>query len=144
MSDEDAYSFLMSQRVGVLGTVGPDGMPHLVNVNYIIDGRQIILTSFAAAQKVRNIERTGSATFLVEVTGPYNEIRGVMASGRARVVADTRTVVDMTTRLAGADAARADDGHDLEVERHAAKRVSIFIEPTRLRSWDHRQLGGTY
>ncbi|WP_173161941.1 pyridoxamine 5'-phosphate oxidase family protein [Phytohabitans suffuscus] len=147
MSDDEAYAFLESQRLGVLGTVGPDGAPHLVNVGYLVAGRRIVFTSFAAAQKVRNIERAANVTLLVEVPWPYNEIQGVMVTGGTEIVGDTATVIDITTRMRAKHAAMsgsAEGTPDIDIARHAAKRVAVFVEPTRIRSWDHRRLGGTY
>ncbi len=78
MSDEEVWAFLTEQRFGVLGTTGPDGAPHMVNVGFLVEDRRIVLTSFAAAQKVRNLERQPTASFLVEVPWPYHQIRGVL------------------------------------------------------------------
>ena len=146
MSDDDAYEFLEGQRVGVLGTVGPDGAPHLVNVGYLVEDRRIVFTSFAAAQKVKNLERTGTATFLVEVAWPYNDVQGVMVTGPTTVVRDLDVVVDITTRMKSKHAmgGPTDGTPEIDIARHAVKRVAVYLEPTRLRSWDHRQLGGTY
>ena len=33
---------------------------------------------------------------------------------------------------------------DMDIAKHARKRVLVHIEPARLRSWDHTRLGGTY
>ncbi|MGW4824022.1 TIGR03618 family F420-dependent PPOX class oxidoreductase [Streptomyces sp. NPDC004227] len=149
MTDAETAAFLREHWLGVLGSVGPDGAPHLVNVGYLVEDGQIVVTSFAAAQKVRNIERTGVATLLVEHPWPYAEVRGVMVSGSARVVPDTATVLDITTRMRDAHARMSgteigQGTPDNDPAKHAAKRVAVYLEPTRVRTWDHTKLGGTY
>jgi PPOX class probable F420-dependent enzyme len=149
MTEDQAYAFLASRWVGVLGTVGADGLPHLVNVGYLVEGKEVVVTSFAAAQKVKNIERTGSATLLVEHSWPYVEVQGVMLGGPARIVPDFDTVLAITTRMriehAEMSGTPVGEGTpDMDMARHARKRVAVFIEPARLRSWDHTRLDGTY
>ncbi|MET7392006.1 pyridoxamine 5'-phosphate oxidase family protein [Dactylosporangium sp. NPDC005572] len=146
MTAEEAYAFLESQRFGVLGTVGPDGAPHMVNVGYLVDDRRIVVTSFAAAQKVKNLERAAVATFLVEIPWPYHQIQGVMITGNTRIVSDVDTVVDVTTRMRAKHAEMSDHQGtpEIDIARHAPRRVAVYIEPVRLRSWDHRRLDGVY
>jgi PPOX class probable F420-dependent enzyme len=149
MSAEETTAFLRAHWLGVLGTVGPDGLPHLVNVGYLLEDDEVVLTSFAAAQKVRNLERTGAATFLVEHPWPYVEVRGVMISGSARIVRDTDEVLDVTTRMRAQHAEQSgtavgEGTPDTDLAKHAAKRVAVRITPERVRTWDHTKLGGTY
>ena len=152
MTEAEVRAFLASRWVGVLGTVGPDGLPHLVNVGYLLggdDGREIVVSSFRAAQKIRNIERTGAASFLVEHAWPYDEVQGVMVSGPARIVDDLDTVIELTTRMRAQHAEMSGTPvgggtPDMDIAKHARKRVVVHLEPARVRSWDHRRLGGTY
>jgi hypothetical protein len=56
-------------------------------------------------------------------------------------------VVEVTTRMKRehAEMSETTDGTpEIDVARHAAKRVVIYLEPTRIVSWDHRRLAGTY
>jgi PPOX class probable F420-dependent enzyme len=147
MSDEEVFAFLEKQRCGVLGTVGPGGLPHMVNVGYLVIDRRIVFSSFAAAQKVKNVLRAGQASFLVEVAWPYNEIQGVLLSGPTTVDADTQHLVEVTSRIQREHAQMSgttEGTPEIDVARHAPKRVVIYIEPTRIVSWDHRRLAGTY
>ncbi len=149
MTPAEVEAFLADHWLGVLGTVGPDGLPHLVNVGYLHEDGEVVVTSFGAAQKVRNIERTGAATFLVEHPWPYAEVRGVMISGPVRVVRDPATVLDVTTRMrdqhATQSGTRVGEGTpDADLAKHAVKRVALRLRPDRVRSWDHTKLGGSY
>jgi|tagenome__1003787_1003787.scaffolds.fasta_scaffold18478658_1 PPOX class probable F420-dependent enzyme len=147
MSDEEAWAFLAEQRFGVLGTTGSDGAPHMVNVGYLVEDGRIVLTSFASAQKVRNLERHPTASFLVEVPWPYHQIRGVLATGPVTLDHDTERVVAITTLMRREHSAQdraPDDAPEIDIARHAVKRVAVTIEPARLRSWDHTKLDGKY
>ncbi|MFE7979342.1 pyridoxamine 5'-phosphate oxidase family protein [Streptomyces shenzhenensis] len=149
MTDAETAAFLRERWLGVLGSVGSDVAPHLVNVGYLAEDGQIVVTSFAAAQKVRNIECTGVATLLVEHPWPYAEVRGVMVSGSARVVRDTATALDITTKMCDAHVRMSgtESGQgtfDDDPAKHAAKRIAVYLEPTRVRTGDRTKLGGTY
>lgn len=149
MTREETAAFLREHWLGVLGTVGPDGLPHLVNVGYLVEEGEIVLTSFAAAQKVRNLERTGAATFLVEHPWPYVEVRGVMISGPARIVRDPAEVLAVTARMRDQHAEQSgtavgEGTPDTDLAKHAVKRVAVRITPDKVRTWDHTKLGGTY
>ncbi|MBM9464045.1 pyridoxamine 5'-phosphate oxidase family protein [Aeromicrobium sp. YIM 150415] len=147
MSEQEVFEFLDSQMLGVFGSIGPDGAPHLVHMGFMVEDREIVVSSFAAAQKIRNLERSDKASFLVETSWPYAEIRGVMLTGETRIVRDTETVIDVTTRMR--ERHRAMSGSDegtpeIDIARHAPKRVVVYLTPGRIRSWDHRRLGGSY
>jgi PPOX class probable F420-dependent enzyme len=148
MSDVESFAFLERQRFGVLGTVGRDGVAHMVNVNYLVDGHGIVFTSFTAAQKVKNIERSGQASLLVEIRSPYSEIQGVLLSGVTTVVTDTDHVIEVTLRMMRRHREMAGDAGpgvaEGDVARHALKRAAIYIAADRLVSWDHRRLAGRY
>jgi hypothetical protein len=50
---------------------------------------------------------------------------------------------DLTIRYSeGIDSVEGDAAATLEAQ--ATKRVAISFPPVRVRSWDHRKLGGTY
>jgi PPOX class probable F420-dependent enzyme len=147
MTDDEAYAFLSAHKVGVLGTVGLRNVPHMVNVGYLVDGRRLVFTSFAAAQKVKNIERAGQASLLVENAWPYNDVQGVLVSGRTTIVRDTDHVIDVSARIQRlhAEMSGTTDGTpDIDQAKYASKRVVVYVEPDRVLSWDHRRLSGTY
>ena len=141
--DEAGQRALLAEaRTLVLGTVGPDGRPHLVPMWFVLDDDGLpCCTSYARAQKVRNIERDPRVTALVEAGESYGELHGVAIDGRAELIAGdaerTRAVMEAIGLRHGAgaspDAARP--------TRQAPKRIVLRIHPERVRSWDHRRLG---
>jgi nitroimidazol reductase NimA-like FMN-containing flavoprotein (pyridoxamine 5'-phosphate oxidase superfamily) len=147
MTEDESFSFLSEQRFGVLGTLGRSGVPHMVNVGYLITHRRVLFTSFAAAQKIKNLERTGQASLLVEVTWPYREIRGVLLSGPATIVRDTDQVIEVTNQMKREHArlgAADEDMPKIDIAKHAPRRVAVYLDAERIASWDHRRLGNVY
>jgi len=60
-------------RTGHLATVREDGRPHVAPIWFLIDGEDIVFTSWHDTVKVRNILRTGYAALSVdEPSSPYS------------------------------------------------------------------------
>lgn len=144
-ADEVAVFLAVHSRM-VVGTFGPDGWPHLVAVDYaVVDGAPVFV-SYDRAQKVVNLRRDSRLTALVETGGAYHELRGVALEGTARLVDDFATVLDLSRRVA----ARATGCETLpafldgELERITTRRVAVFLEVARTRSWDHSRLGNAW
>ncbi len=76
MEKQDALEFLSNGRDGVLSSIGPDGFPYGVPVNYIFDDGAIYFHGRPAGEKFDNIVRDGRVCFTVysheafEITGP--------------------------------------------------------------------------
>lgn len=144
MSDDEVAGHLRECRKLQLGTVNPDGTPHLVTMFYgLIDGR-IAFWTYGKAQKRRNIDRDPRVSCLVETGDDYFDLRGVLVYGTARLVDAPDDVLgaglEITRRMA-----RLPDDHPAEelrgyVEHTGRKRVAYLVEPTRVVSWDHRKL----
>ena len=101
--------------------------------------------TFAKSQKARNLERDPRATLQVEAGEEYGELRGAMLECDVELERDHERVVRLGLELmrrysAGASAENLEAG----VRAQAPKRVGMRFTPTRVVSWDHRKLGGTY
>ena len=116
LSEEEQRELLESERIVIVSSHGRNGWPHLMPLWYVPRDGEVWIWTYAKSQKVRNLERDPRATLLVETGHEYTELRGVMIE---------------------ADAAAA-------LQAQAAKRVAIRFEPKRVRTWDHRKLGGRY
>jgi hypothetical protein len=147
MSADEQMAFLDGQLFGVLATIGPSGHPHQVTIGYARDGLDaIVMSSFAAAQKVVNVRRSPPASFLVEVPAPYSEIRGVLFAGEAAVVDDREEVARWYYRIKERGEALPIDTNlpSIDDEKLLAKRVLIVLTVEQAITWDHRKLGGVY
>jgi hypothetical protein len=142
MSDDELRSFLVEQKVMTVGTLGPNARPHLMPLWYVPhDDLTLTGWTYAKSQKAKNLERDPRATVQVEDGVEYSELRGVMMECDVALDHDAKPYgLELFGRYAG------DLNHDVEalVEKQAAKRVGLRFSPTRVVSWDHSKLGGTY
>ena len=147
LSDEEQRELLDSQRVVVVGSLGPRGWPHLMPLWYVPRDGEVWIYTYAKSQKVRNLERDPRATLLIETGHEYTELRGVMIEAEAEIHRDIEVVYplaeELTLRYAqGLESVEGDAKAALEAQ--ARKRVAIRFRALRSASWDHGKLGGVY
>ena len=141
MTDDEIADFVAHSRTGTMATVGPGGQPHLVAMWYgVIDG-EIWIETKLKSQKVVNIQRDPKVTFLIEDGLTYDSLRGVSFEGTAEIHDDPDTIfacgVSVWERYNGPYSEDLRPAVDMMMN----KRVAVRINPTRVRSWDHRKLG---
>jgi hypothetical protein len=182
LSAAEAEAFLAQERTVVCATLGPRGWPHLMPLWYVLrapgagepdtvgrdagesDGGesdtgepggaapQLWSWTYAASQKVRNLERNARATLQVEAGEQYQELRGVMLECEVRIHRDLETVSalgrEILTRYATPrgelPAAELPAEVGAVVDAQAAKRVGLQFVELRRSTWDHRKLAGVY
>jgi Pyridoxamine 5'-phosphate oxidase len=157
MSDSEVASFLAEQRIVTCATIGPRGWPHLMPLWYVLRGRSEIgqrlwSWTYAASQKVRNLERSARATLQVESGLEYQELRGVMLECDVVIHRDLETVAELGREIFGryASPPGAPPVRELHsevaamVDKQARKRVGLEFVELRRATWDHRKLGGAY
>lgn len=145
MTPAEVRSYLDAGRVANVATVGPKGRPHLVPVFYILEGDGIATWTYGTSQKVANLRRLAEATVLVETGAEYSELCGVSMECDVRIVEDTEQIVRIGTELLArmsSDEVVTAAAQFIRVQ--AEKRVGLVFQPTKVVSWDHRKLGGTY
>jgi PPOX class probable F420-dependent enzyme len=143
MTDEEVRAFLHEQMVMQCVTIGPSGRPHMVPLWYVPDGTELRGWTYAKSQKAKNLERDPRATIGIEDGVQYHELRGVMFECDVEVERETERVIEYGLALAeryigGAEGARE------AFAQQAKKRVGLRFVPTRIVTWDHSKLGGTY
>jgi Pyridoxamine 5'-phosphate oxidase len=176
MSAEEATAFLEQERTVVCATLGPRGWPHLMPLWYVLrpaaptgagstaggggstagEGRvsapELWSWTYAASQKVRNLERDPRATLQVEAGELYQELRGVMLECEVAVHRDLEMVKALGHEIFARYATPRGEPPPAElpvevgamVDKQAAKRVALrFVELQRA-TWDHRKLAGVY
>jgi PPOX class probable F420-dependent enzyme len=143
MTDDEIAAFLEQSRTSTMGTIGKDGMPHLVAMWYgLIDGKVYFETK-GKSQKVQNLRRDPRIVVSVEAGHTYDQLRGVSIEGTAVLIEDTTADeywaagISLFERYQGP---YTEEMHPF-VEMMMNKRVAVRVEPTRVRSWDHRKLG---
>jgi nitroimidazol reductase NimA-like FMN-containing flavoprotein (pyridoxamine 5'-phosphate oxidase superfamily) len=159
MSDCEVAAFLEHERTVTCATIGPRGWPHLMPLWYVLrepsgapSAVRVWSWTYAASQKVKNLEREPRATLQVEAGESYEELRGVMLESEVVVHRDTETVAalgqEIFRRYASPrgqpPAPRLAPEVEAMVPAQAAKRVALEFVERRRATWDHRKLGGVY
>src|SRR6187551_3524391 len=137
MSDDEVSAFLAEQMVMTIGTIGPNGRPHLMALWYVPDGLGMTGWTYAKSQKAKNLERDPRATLQVEDGVQYHELRGAMLECDVELERDPERVtgygMELFTRYAGG--AELPPEVREHVEKQAPKRVGLRFSPTRVVSW---------
>ena len=150
MSDAGLRSLLAEVKTFTLGTVSPDGTPHLSAMWFAVGdddpdeerrGPSILFWTYTRAQKTLNMRRDPRVTLLFEAGETYAELRGAMLKGHGRLTDDVAEVsaigeAVMLANNPGLDPVIA----RRQVEAQAPKRTGVRFEPARVASWDHRKL----
>jgi hypothetical protein len=158
MDEAELVSFLAEERIVTCATMGPRGWPHLMPLWYVVResddgvGPQIWAWTYAASQKVRNLEREPRATLQVEAGEQYQELRGAMFECEVVIHRDVETVGALGQEIFRRYAApRGEPSVDelpqevaAMVDKQAAKRVALEFVERRRATWDHRKLAGVY
>ena len=143
MSDDEVAAFLDQSRSITMATIGADGTPHLVAMWFgIIDGKLYFETKLKS-QKAVNLRRDPRIVCAAEAGHSYDELRGVSIEGTTTLIEDQD---DPEYWAAGVNIWERYQGPYTDemkpfVEIMMNKRVVVRVEPTRVRSWDHRKLG---
>ena len=143
MSAEEVADFLAASRTVTCATNGRDGWPHLMPLWYVSDGLELRGWTFAKSQKAKNLERDPRATVGIEEGVEYQELRGVMLECDVELERDTERVARVGEALVDRYGGGSEEMKEF-FRAQAPKRVGLRFKPTRIASWDHRKLEGTY
>jgi PPOX class probable F420-dependent enzyme len=147
MTPEEVQAYLGEQRRIVVVTIGPDGMPHPMPMNYgLDDAGRVIMSTFRKSQKVKNVERDPRATLLVESGESYGELKAAILFADVEIVDDPAEVHALMNLMKAGDALAGsmDESRNEQVRASIAKRVVLRFTPFRTISWDHGKLAGFY
>ncbi|MEV8633987.1 pyridoxamine 5'-phosphate oxidase family protein [Streptosporangium sp. NPDC051023] len=142
MSGDEITAFIGESRKLQLGTINPDGTPHMVTMFYGLTEGKISFWTYGKAQKTLNIQRDSRVSCLIEAGDEYSDLRGVLVYGVAKLIDDSEGVLEVGMNVARRMAGMPDEEGLLAeyVAYTGRKRVAYVIEPTRVISWDHRKL----
>jgi hypothetical protein len=110
---------------------------------YAADGIVLRSWTYAKSQKAKNLERDPRATLQIEDGVLYHELRGVMLECDVELEHEPAEVEKYGLALFERYAELNPDVEAM-VRQQAQKRVGLTFRPTRIVSWDHTKLGGTY
>ncbi len=162
MTAAELARFLDEQKTMQVATTGPSGRPHLMPLWYFVEqgsgdpASDAVATpenapvlrgwTFAKSQKSRNLERDPRATIGVETGVAYEELRGVTFECDVEIERDPEAIVPYGLTLFeryGVGGELTSEAREM-VLAQARKRIALRLVPTKVVSWDHRKLGGTY
>ncbi|GAB3765864.1 PPOX class probable F420-dependent enzyme [Nocardioides ginsengisegetis] len=145
MDDQEVADLLEDNLKVQVASIGRDGAPHLSTLFYVVRDGCIAFWTYAASQKIRNLERDPRVSALVEDGTDYFELRGVSITGKAEILRDHDSIFEIgsavAVRMVGATS--LDDLGELGrsmVEKQATKRVAVVIRPDHVATWDHRKM----
>ena len=102
MTKEDTMNLLKKCDEGVLGTIGTNGYPHTIPVNYALFDNKIYIHGAKEGFKLRNIEANPKVSFTVydNVTINQEEFRtdyqSVICYGKAKIIpGDTNILMEL-------------------------------------------------
>ncbi|GAA1195583.1 pyridoxamine 5'-phosphate oxidase family protein [Prauserella alba] len=156
MSGDEVRAYFAEQRVIDVATMNPNGRPHLAPLWYFPreagagenDGVPALVTwTYRKSQKIANLQRLPQATVLIESGDTYERLRGVSMECDVAFVDDAAETAEIGTALAMRYAGlEGDPPDDLKagISHQAPKRIGLVFTPTKIVSWDHTKLGGTY
>lgn len=151
MTPDEQQAFLAEGHTLIVTTVGKDGWPHVAPMWYFMDDGKVAFRSFTKSQKIVNLEHNPKITVLLEVGQTYEELRGIMIKGTARLITDPDQVLAMYGELSKRYAFVGTEPVPLEGDaleatfgRFASKNTGVIVEPEKVVSWDHPKLSGAY
>ena len=110
----------------------------------VVNG-EIVFETFTKSQKIKNLQRDNRISCLLEDGLVYEKLRGVQINGVAELVDSP----DQVHQLAKGVMARNNpeiptEALDEVAEAMSVKRTAVVVKATKVVSWDHQKLGGTY
>lgn len=100
MSRAEAYAFLAEgTRTGKLATVRPDGRPHVVPIWFVVDGEDLVFTTWYSSVKGSNLAQGGRAALVVDLEEPPYAY--VLVEGETTISDDMDQLLAVATRTGG-------------------------------------------
>ncbi len=96
MSDKD---FARSQKILRIATIDSKGMPHIVPVWYRYSSGKFYIGTNTKTAKARNIRQNPRVSFCIDVGVNSPDIRGVMGTGRARLILEKARVRPIAKKI---------------------------------------------
>ena len=144
MNEDEVDAFIEEQKSLQVGTIERDGSIHLSTLWFARVDKRVVFETYTKSQKIKNLQRDPRITLLWEDGDVYDQLRGVMIKGTARLVTDHSEVFPLALEVMKRNQPDI-PGEVLEqaANQMAAKRTAVVVEPQKVISWDHRKLAGT-
>jgi PPOX class probable F420-dependent enzyme len=130
---DELRSFLAERRYAVLATHDPDGDIRLTPIWFLFEEDGFFFASSSGSRKVKNLERTLSASVVVDARDPGRE-RWVSGSGPVAILRDGEAL-SINARIRRRYLAPKAHNGPIEAALAASDDVTIRLAPTAWRSW---------
>ena len=145
MNDDEVDAFIEEQKSLQVGTIERDGSIHLSTLWFARVDKRVIFETYTKSQKIKNLQRDPRITLLWEDGDVYDQLRGVMIKGTARLVTDHSEVYPLALEVMKRNQPDIpEEVLEQAAAQMAAKRTAVVVEPQKVISWDHRKLSGAY
>jgi len=144
MSDAEVAAYLGGVHTLQVASINADGTPHLAAMFYAVIDGEVGFWTYGKSQKIVNLRRDPRISVMVETGREYSELKGVTITGRARLIDDLKEVFAFGEVLYPRYFGELNDAAREGIKITGAKRVVVMVEPSKVVSWDHTKLGGTY
>jgi hypothetical protein len=139
MTPAELDELLRTERTCRLGSVAPDGRPHVTPLWFVWDGAAVWFSSVVRSKRWANLVRSPQVSVVVDAGAGFLELRGAELIGAVEVVgpapqvdADVPAVAE-PSRLFGD---KYGGGRFAPDGRHGWLRLA----PETIVSWDHRKM----
>jgi nitroimidazol reductase NimA-like FMN-containing flavoprotein (pyridoxamine 5'-phosphate oxidase superfamily) len=130
MTDDELESFLQRERTIRLGTVSPDGEPHVAPLWFVWDDGTMYFNSLKRSRRGRDLKHGSRVSACLDAGHEYGELHGAVLYGTLEPVPDTSRV----RKLFGE---KYWNGMDIpEVKSH----TWFALRPDRVVSWDFKKI----
>ena len=130
---DELRSFLGGRRYAVLATHDPDGDIHLTPIWFLFEDDRFYFASSSGSRKVKNVERSFSASVVVDARDPGRE-RWVSASGPVAILRDGEAQ-SINARIRRRYLTPEALEGPIEAALRASDDVTLRLTPTAWRSW---------
>ncbi len=145
MDEAEVVAFIEEQKSLQVGTIERDGSIHLSTLWFARIDKRVVFETYTKSQKIKNLQRDPRITLLWEDGDVYDQLRGVMIKGTARLVTDHSEVYPLALEVMKRNQPDIpEEVLEQAATQMAAKRTAVVVEPQKVISWDHRKLSGAY
>jgi len=130
---EPLRAFLGERRYAVLATHDRDGGIHLTPIWFLFEDDRFYFASSSGSRKVKNVERSLSASVVVDAREPGRE-HWVSASGAVEILRDNEAL-SINERVRRRYLAPEALGGPIDTALRASDDVTLRLTPTAWRSW---------
>ena len=134
-SEEEIQVFLAERTTGRLGTIDPDGFPHVVPMWYVLLKGRVHFSTRVPRKKIGNIRDNPQISFTVDSGERFDEYQGILIQGRAEVVEDPDVL--RTYQIAFAHRHCGSEDHPYVRILSAGKTRVVRLDPVNVYTWDY-------